>query len=176
MVAMEQVAARVRMWRALRIARRVSASDIAATSEVSMKTARRFLLELVATQHARRDRTPAGLIYTIVADSGDVPPPRGAANEIRQALWAAMRARGDFTLAELVSATPGAKRKYAHQYVRILDELGYVARRPAPPKTALRWDLVRDTGPHAPMPAMGWVAYDANVDRVVTREKVRRGG
>lgn len=99
---------------------------------------------------------------------------------LRTRLWRAMRVHGKFTVGDLLTAAVRGAEKdpenNAHQYLRRLQEAGYLHRLPVRRKgTALtsngfcRWTLIRDTGPDAPMlrrTATGWEIRDPNTGEV----------
>lgn len=74
---------------------------------------------------------------------------------MRDKYWAAMRAAGKFTAADLVTLAAPAGEVVnpddARRYCKVLVAAGYLLALKAPANGPFRWSLVRDTGPEAPV-------------------------
>ncbi len=78
--------------------------------------------------------------------------PADQAGPGRQEIWEAVREwheRGAFTIAD-IAAKCGANRKTIHDYLGCLAAGGYVQHNPALPGQAASYELLRNTGIHAP--------------------------
>ncbi|SDH90125.1 hypothetical protein [Roseospirillum parvum] len=73
-------------------------------------------------------------------------------DSLRVRAWRAMRMRGKFTIADVagLALRPGEREGEVQRYLRTLFRAGYL-RRLAGGGPCLRYALVRDTGPEAPM-------------------------
>jgi len=106
---------------------------------------------------------------------------RPAPKSFRQRAWAAMRMCGKFTIPQIVQlASEGQRHPHdnLHTWFRALERAGYLRRLPvrergtAPGSNGfIRWMLMLDTGPGAPMVRNDGTVVDRNTGEVFEREE-----
>lgn len=124
---------------------------------------------IVRTAKGCHQITATGL--DAIKDNKPVRPGKHQPNPLRQRAWEAMRMLQKFTLEELcLLAKEGGERDITSalgKYLRALERAGYLQRLPIKaPNGALRYRLVRNSGPQAPV----WDAINKQVRDPNTHE------
>jgi DNA-binding transcriptional ArsR family regulator len=91
----------------------------------------------------------------------------------RRQIWQTLRILREEITKQQVAAITGLPYPTVQNYVAYLERAGYVRRLPGRGKAGagpgpVRFRLVRDTGPHAPIASRDGRVYDPNLDAVMT--------
>ena len=83
----------------------------------------------------------------------------------RGKLWSAMRMLRRFTPAELVAVVEARSADSVAQFARLLWRAGFLRKHQANARSEVTYQLVRDSGPHAPsITRRGTAVHDHNTD------------
>lgn len=101
------------------------------------------------------------------------PGHRTQTSEARSRAWQAMRILQEFGASE-IEAVADIRLLNLRDYLRPLERIGYLRRLPrrirGGPGSQMRYRLVHNTGPLAPVPWEGGTVYDPNLRQVVDAE------
>jgi len=163
---------RARAWDVIRKLGNFTLPQLMGVADICEDNARLLLDALVQSGHLEREDCDPLIRWTVVKDPGAAFLAGRAKRAPRSQAWQSMKIFRTFKLADIVG-TADIGEANAYRYIQALEAAGYLRqlgeRTRGRRGSHVTWQLIRDTGPEAPVPLADGRVYDANRKETVGR-------